>query len=193
MHLDGVFADVQLFGNVSVGQALVQHQDQLLLTLGQFGRSSRCGGVFSGGIFFADQQTTQSRNDLCRAVGFFNEHIGPGFHAPLFKFAGAGAGHNCQRHIGEFGLQDLNARHAQSVRQLKVKAKELGGTVLLHRGLDHVQLVDGDDLQAGFDPVNQHGQRIAHQGMVVNDVNSHVLFSALALKYKSISISGFTP
>lgn len=35
MNFDSVFADVELFGDSPVRQALIEHQDQLLLTLGQ--------------------------------------------------------------------------------------------------------------------------------------------------------------
>jgi hypothetical protein len=34
VNLDGVLADGQFVGNVFVAQALIQHQNQLLLTLG---------------------------------------------------------------------------------------------------------------------------------------------------------------
>ena len=37
VHLDGVLADFEFVGNVAVGQALVQHQNQLLLALGKLG------------------------------------------------------------------------------------------------------------------------------------------------------------
>ena len=42
VHLDGVFADLQLFGNVAVGQAAVEHDEQLLLAFGQFFRDGGC-------------------------------------------------------------------------------------------------------------------------------------------------------
>jgi hypothetical protein len=62
---------------------------------------------------------------------------------------------------------------------LKVKAKKLWEAIFFNRRFHDVQFVDRDDLQAWFDPMQQHRQCVTHQGVVVNDVNSHVLISAL--------------
>jgi hypothetical protein len=37
VNFHGVFADVQLGGNVAVAQTTIEHHDKLLLALGQFG------------------------------------------------------------------------------------------------------------------------------------------------------------
>ena len=59
VDLDGVFTDVELFSDVTVGQTLVEHQNQLLLTFGQFG-GDVCGGVgFGGQLLFRNDQIFQ--------------------------------------------------------------------------------------------------------------------------------------
>ena len=70
VHLDGVLTDVEFFGNFAVGQALVQHQDQLLLAFGQFGRAC-WGGIFIGLFLFRDE-----RSDSDAVIWRFEGHYG---------------------------------------------------------------------------------------------------------------------
>jgi hypothetical protein len=42
------------------------------------------------------------------------------------------------------------------------------------------------DVQSGANPLNQHGEGIAHQGVVVNDINGH---GVLKNETKSMRIS----
>ncbi len=42
VNLHRMFADTQLFGYVAIAQTLIQHQDQLFLTLGELGGHGGC-------------------------------------------------------------------------------------------------------------------------------------------------------
>jgi hypothetical protein len=137
------------------------------------------GDVLGGGLIFGDQEAAQGGDDLRWRVRFLDEGIGAGVQTTLFKLAGAGAGHHRQWHVGELGFEHLYAGHAQGVGQLQVETEKLGRAILFHGRLDHVEFVDRDDFETGFDPVHEHGQRIAHQGMIVDDINCHDFFSSL--------------
>jgi len=70
VNLDGVLADGELIGNVFIAQALVQHQNQLLLSLRQFGgRSHRALGC----SFFLGRrkESAQALYDGIGWAGFF--------------------------------------------------------------------------------------------------------------------------
>jgi hypothetical protein len=59
---------------------------------------------------------------------------------------------------GNLALSTCTPDMPRCVGQLKIKAKQFWEAVFFYRGFHNIQLVDRDDFQAWFDPMQQHGQ-----------------------------------
>jgi hypothetical protein len=67
----------------------------------------------------------------------------------------------------------MHARQAQGIWQFKVETNQFRCTLTFNRGFQTAQFGHRNHLQSGANPLNQHGEGVAHQGVVVNDVNGH--------------------
>ena len=126
MNLDRVFADVEFSGDVSVAQTTVEHDDELFLTLGQFGLANHHS--FFVATFRGKQTLNGCRNFSSRA-GFFEVQIGTRFDAGFFGFASRHGGDHDQRDVAVHAFDFAHRARAFDARQQQVEHKQLGVTI----------------------------------------------------------------
>ena len=80
MHLDGMLADLEFFGNVAVALALVDHRQQLTLPFGQFFR--RGAGLR---FLLAVQKDAQHAGNLDRARRSWDIGVRTRLDGPVFE------------------------------------------------------------------------------------------------------------
>ena len=168
MNLDGVLADLEFFCNVAVAQALVEHDEQLFLALGQF--FGCCAGF---GVGVVEQENLQGVGDFSGACRLGHVSVCAGFNRQVFKVTGRRGRKHQEWNAGVALLDFAHTRHAVGVWQLQVQADELRNAMGLNGGGNGCDSVELNDFGVAVDSAYQHHNRFAHQGVVINNKNAH--------------------
>ncbi|MDT4853938.1 hypothetical protein FQZ97_882210 [compost metagenome] len=180
VHLDGVFADLQLFRDVAVGQSSVQHDEQLLLPLGQLLRNGGCVFVFR--LF--GQELAQHLADLGGTGGFFDVGIGTRFPGQVFVVGSWRGGQHDQRSVGQHLAHFAHTGDAVGVGQLQVETDQLRLPVFSDRLTHGGQSLQFNHLGGRPKTTQKHDDCLAHQRMIVNDKDTHGRMCCLSFVFR---------
>lgn len=167
VHFGGGIGDAHSLRNFFVVQALVQHDQQLFLSLGQFDHRT-LGGV---GVGRVGQPFNQFEQDVAHAGGLVDKVVGTGLQALVLHDFIVRKDDQRDLPVGLFDL--LHAHHAAGIRQVQFGDHEFDGVMIFNGAFELRYGTDAHDLLFWPDPVNKLCQCVTDKRVVIDDVDGH--------------------